>query len=240
MDRLRGRRHARLAAAGVLSLLGGVAIAQVPDAPGPRPDDTYLGRLLPLGEDGSGGQPLLRFGSERLSLDQDPLTVWRHGDGGDAGPGAEVDLGYRWLGPTGSVSLFVGPRLRSIDPDFGDVSRLGHATGEPGHRLGLRGELDVTAGVTERWNLGLTSRYTSTFQDYLLRLRPGYRLTDDVTVGPEAAWLGGDDYERMQLGLFAHGYHLGPGRMGLKLGLERDQRAGDYDGYLGLRFERPF
>lgn len=236
-------------AAGMLIAMPGAVCAAQPDgtlrntapaeAAAPAGEGYLVGQALPLGGAPDEAGPLLRFGSEASDLDQDP-ALSRAGVAADQRElSSSLDLGYQWLRGSNKVSVFLGPRFRSLDPDhLADPTYTARDTGDD--RLGLRGQLDLSAGLGEHWNMGVTGSYTTAFRDYLLRLRPGYRLSDSLTVGPEAAILGGESYERMQLGLFASGYRLGASSLGLKLGLERDNRNDDYGGYLGLRFSRPF
>ncbi len=195
----------------------------------------YVGAVLPMGTTLDKEGFLLRLWADGVSYDYSTTLAARKRSIDGNGFGLEAEIGYQWLGDVSRISVYLGPRYRYTDLDPEDPTN--DADNE---NLGIKGQLELLASMSKQFELSAMGSYVLGLDDYWMRLRPRYLWDDRLAIGPEIAFAGGEKYDKQQLGLFASGYRLGEGSLGVKLGVERDAREDQLHGYLGVDFSQLF
>lgn len=145
------------------------------------------------------------------------------------GFGGSLGLGYRWnMNTNTNVTAYANVVYRDIDLDPDDPTN-----DSADDNVGARMQLEINHDFDNRWNTSLMGHYTVVFDSYWSRLRPGYRLDNNLIVGPELILLGGEKYDKQKFGAFVRGFNLGNFKLGLAAGAERE-RGGDIGVYGGL------
>jgi len=195
----------------------------------------YIGGIIPIGgglwEDGW----RVRLWADYVAYDYDKTDdatgikseIDADGFGGSAG------LGYRWnVDSNTNVTAYANVVYRDIDLDPDDPTF-------DDDDLGARMQLELNHDFGNRWNMSLMGSYTVVIDSYWSRLRPGYRLDNNLVVGPELSFLGGDQYDKQKFGAFVSGINLGNFKAGLAAGAERE-RGGDIGAYGGIGMSTRF
>ena len=126
---------------------------------------------------------------------------------------ASAMIGYQWILDRVFVAGFIGPEVDAQQPiTLGEIPRLSHP------RLGLRLQGELWAHPTENTLLAATV-VAGTARGHLWgRTAFGYRIWNDVFIGPEASlsltetyreWRVGAHVTGLQLGRFTHGFSGG-------------------------------
>jgi len=191
----------------------------------------YIGGIIPIGgglwEDGW----RIRLWADYVAYDydktDDPTGIKSEIDAD--GFGGSAGLGYRWnMDSNTNVTAYANVVYRDIDLDPDDPTN-----DSADDDLGARMQLEINHDFGNRWNTSLMGSYTVVFDSYWTRLRPGYRLDNNLTVGPELVLLGGEKYDKQKFGAFVKGFNLGNFKLGLAAGAERE-RGGDIGAYGGV------
>lgn len=140
--------------------------------------------------------------------------------------GGGYQMHFQWA----RVALYAGYQYRSfsVSPDDPDsqLARKKH------------GAYFQTDGFVEpwpRWGAEFNLSYTAVINDYWTRIRPYYRITDTIRLGPELSFFGGRQYDQQRYGAFVGGVPLGPINLGFKAGVEVDSSGRrDTRGYGGI------
>ena len=203
--------------------------------PTPRPTGTS-GPFVPINGDLDADGWLVRLWVEGQTFDYDTELIGVPGDTEiDAdGYGLEAAVGYQWSDVFGDgssqASVYIGGKYRDLDLDPNDPG-----SDADNEDTGVKGQLELTSEVSDAWNVSLIGSYTHNIEDYWVRLRPGYRYSDSLTIGPEFVALGGDEWDKQQVGLFSDGYEFFAGTtLGFNAGAEREASTDDYHAYLGV------
>lgn len=138
-------------------------------------------------------------------------------------------IGYQWALDRVFLAGFVGPEVDAQQPvTLGDIPRASHP------RLGVRFQGELWAHPTESTLLVGTVVAGSARGSLWTRTALGYRLWDNVFVGPEASLSITDSYREWRLGGHVTGLQLGRVSVGLSAGWRRDQDAGHEGAYVNL------
>lgn len=100
--------------------------------------------------------------------------------------------------------------------------------------IGALLQLELNHDFGYCWDTSLMGSYTVVFDEYWARLRPGYRLDHNLTIGPELIALGGDNYDKQRFGVFVKGFNFGDFRLGVAAGAERRGKSGAVGPYGGV------
>lgn len=205
-------------------------------------DDThygYAGFIIPLkigeNQEGNFGQDgfLLRLWGAGLAYDYDTGTPSVNID--VTGGIGEAGLGYHWVRPTYTNSLYISYVGKFLDDDPDDPFN-----NNIDDHNGLKFQADTTQNINEQFGINLNGSYTAFLDDYWVRGRLFYRYTDSIKIGPELTGLGGDRYDRIKFGAFISGIKIGSTSMVLNVGADHDNRDDDTDMYFGVSFSRMF
>lgn len=189
----------------------------------------YAGALFPIKT--SLGEPgfLLRLWASGIQFDYDAGTPV--GEVRARGPEFETALGHLWVFGNTSLAFYGSLKYRSIrlnpDDPSSDTAR---------QHFGLGVQAELTQRFTPAWGYSLIAGYTALVKNYWTRLRP-YRNVGQLSLGPELIFSGGDEYVDNRCGAFLDGIPLGPLRLGISGGVERERGKGnDPYGALSLSF----
>lgn len=136
------------------------------------------------------------------------------------GPEGEIALGYQlFAGKDTRFTAYLGIVHRNLDATPNDPASNIESK-DTGYKLQLEGS-------TRSGNFGLSgiASYVFEFDDYWGRVRPAWYLGDRLHVGPELVLMGGDKWDKQQLGIFVGGIRLGKqADLELKVGAEQSSR----------------
>jgi Cellulose biosynthesis protein BcsS len=111
---------------------------------------------------------------------------------------------------------------------------------DPGNRMrgphaGVRGGFDLWYQPSDHMMIAAGVSASSIGPNYWSRVATGWRLFDQVWLGPEALALGGSNYQQFRLGVHATSFKTGPLEWSAGLGYEHgsDHRNGAY-GRIGV------
>ena len=180
-------------------LLGGTEVA-------PQNSYSYFGAALPFAGArlGSGwyGTVFANYLTYHYTITQNnsPVTV------GVAARGIQSGVGYAWQGAAYQLALSgaLGYQYFSVHPSSA-------AGGGPlGSTLTFMPQVQARYDFTSSLYVSTIANYSFGPRAYWSRFRGGYRPVHWLSLGPEAIFLGGDNYRIRQLGVFA-GIALGDG-----------------------------
>lgn len=144
------------------------------------------------------------------------------------GGGVEVGLGYQIVRPGWRVSGYASYAFRSLDlsPDDArsDIRR------RHGVRLQLEGQVDLFSSL----GIEAIGSYVVNWNNYWTRVRPYYRVSGDLRVGPEFTFLGGSEFDRQRFGGHVAGLALGPANFSFAAGGDRDSRKDVWSAYFNV------
>jgi len=154
------------------------------------------------------------------------------------GPEGELAIGYQWrANPETGVSAYLGVVQRSLDASPNDPASKA-TTKDTGYKVQLE-------GTTRSGSFGISgiASYTFEFEDYWGRVRPAwYPSRGGLHIGPELVLMGGDNWDKQQLGIFVGGISLGRNAaLELKAGAEQGSRSNNNTrAYGGIAFSVRF
>lgn len=229
--------------AGALVALTSVAPSRAEEVPGTKPPpppwrETWVGAeataawwsfysgvtFAPFGsiaEDGwrarvTGGYGRYRYSGNRTYEGRPEHVAFR-----GTSSFADALVGYQWtLGPV-ILKAFAGAAAdaHTIDPFDPDSDVQGLAWGP---KLAL----DAWWSISPRWWSALDASWTSAHDQYGARLRLGYRIWPELSVGIEAGALGNSGYHAGKLGALVR-YELTAGEISLSAGVTGDYAKPD-------------
>lgn len=164
----------------------------------------------------TGGTGRYRYASNRTYDGRSEHVAFRGTSGF-----ADVLIGYQWtLGPV-ILKAFAGAAADGhvIDP-FDPVSDV------QGLAWGPKLALDAWWNMSPRWWSALDASWTSAHDQYGARLRLGYRLWPELSVGIEAGALGNAGYHAGKAGALLR-YELSAGEISLSAGVTGDYAKPD-------------
>ncbi|MBI2509064.1 MAG: cellulose biosynthesis protein BcsS [Betaproteobacteria bacterium] len=153
------------------------------------------------------------------------------------GPVGEIALGYQWFpGKDSRFTAYLGVVQRDLDATPNDPGSKVESE-DTGYKLQLEG-----ATRSGKFGLSAIGSYTFEFDDYWGRVRPAWYLGNRLHVGPELVFMGGDKYDKQQLGIFLGGIQLGKqADLEFKVGGEHSSRTGgNTRAYGGISFSVRF
>ena len=153
------------------------------------------------------------------------------------GPEGEIALGYQlFSGKDTRFTGYLGVVQRDLDATPNDPSSKAESK-DTGYKLQLEGS---TRGG--KFGLSAIGSYTFEFDDYWGRVRPAWYLNNRLHIGPELVLMGGDKWDKQQLGIFLGGIQLGKqADLEFKLGGEHSNRTGGgTKAYGGISFSVRF
>lgn len=134
---------------------------------------------------------------------------------------ADALIGYQWtLGPV-IVKAFAG-----IAADGHTIDPVDPDNGVQGLAYGPKLALDVWWSLSPRWWSALDASWTSAHDQYGARVRLGYRLWPELSVGIEAGALGNASYHAGKVGALVR-YELSAGEISLSAGVTGDYAKPD-------------
>ncbi len=161
-------------------------------------------------------------------------------------------VGYQIVRDEITYSGFAGVDVPSIILSPNDPTNPARGT-----QVGFKVKGEVETDLEKTWYLDITADYSTAFQTYDSRLRPGWKFGQGKTeyqtvVGPEASFLGDETFDGQRLGLFvlipiainkdttaqfivAGGYQWVEDRGGTQA-----STAGEAGAYATMSFELPF
>ncbi len=148
------------------------------------------------------------------------------------GFGGSASLGYRWNFASTHVSAYAGVAFRDIDIEPEDPS-----SDTEDDDVGARFALELNHKLTSNVDASLIGNYTAVFDDYWVRLRPGYTFANGLKFGPEVIVQGDDDFDKQNYGAFLDGMKLGNIKVGIHGGYED---ADDDSAYAGISLSTVF
>lgn len=154
------------------------------------------------------------------------------------GPEGEVAIGYQhFFNRESRFSGYLGVVHRDLDASPNDP-RSDAESEDTGYKLQLEGS--TRSG---KFGLSAIGSYTFEFDNYWGRVRPAWHLNDRRHFGPELVVMGGDRYDKQQLGVFLGGIQISKqADLELKIGGERSSRSnsGNTKAYGGISFSARF
>lgn len=142
-----------------------------------------------------------------------------------------VMAGHEWVWREAKLAGYIGLSVRNNTLSIPDP-------GNPvvGTSYGVKGALDLFVRPSDRTMLHAYGSVSSNDKAYFVRLKGGYRIGDELYVGPEVAFLGNAFYSQFRIGAHLTGLKLGPIQASISGGYlnDREQGHGAY-GSLDLR-----
>lgn len=140
-------------------------------------------------------------------------------------------VGYEWVWRDARLAGLVGLSVRNTNLSIFDP-------GSPaaGTTVGAKVAVDFYARPTDRTMVSVHGSFTSNDLAYYTRFKAGYRIAENLYVGPEAFVMGNDFYSQWRVGAHLTGLRMGPIQAGISAGYvyDRDQKSGAY-GTLDVR-----
>ncbi len=137
---------------------------------------------------------------------------------------SDVMLGYRQKIDKGTFAAYIGPSYafhQNPDP----------AADIRGTEFGVKIMADYSAPLDEDFRGNLQGSYTTTFSTYAFAGRLVYRISDMVSVGPQATVFGNNaPYQESTFGPYM-GINMGFGELGISGGYRHVYTSGNSDGY---------
>jgi hypothetical protein len=182
----------------------------------------YAGAAYALGGDIDGDGLLARvgLGGGQYRTDGTDSHLVNHYD-------IDLMLGYR-VNLAGTIaSLYGGGAFENHDNDDPDADVRGP-------RLGLKGQAEIYAPLGETFFFSGFGNYSTAFDSFNTSAKLGYRLTDTISLGPEASALGSQDFDQVRAGL-ASAFRLGDAtELAPSAGAAWDFEDEDYGIYGGI------
>jgi len=137
---------------------------------------------------------------------------------GDLSRGS-ASIGYQVAGDGFTASLFGGIDIqdRDINPSVADNGKLDDD-------LGFVVTGRVATSGRYQYPASIEGRFSTANNDYWAQARIGYRL-EEITIGPEGAVLGNDDYNAVRIGAYAS-FNLGEAILQINAGNNFASRSG--------------
>ena len=161
-------------------------------------------------------------------------------------------VGYQIIRDAINYSGYVGVDVPSISLSPNDPTNPVRGT-----QVGFKFKGEIETDLEKSWYLDITGDYSTAFQTYDSRIRPGWKFGPGKTeyqtvIGPEASFLGDETFDAQRLGLFvlipiainkdttaqfivAGGYQWVSDRGGTEA-----STAGEAGAYATMSFELPF
>jgi hypothetical protein len=142
---------------------------------------------------------------------------------------ASAMIGYQWTLDRVFVAGFIGPEVDAQQPvTIGEIPRLSHP------RLGLRIQGELWAHPTENTLLTATV-VAGTARGHLWgRTAFGYRIWNDVFIGPEASLSMTETYREWRVGAHVTGLQLGRFTFGLSGGWRGEDDSPHHGAYVNI------
>lgn len=192
----------------------------------------YIGAVIPINSTLSGEGFRLRLWANYLTYEYDKTsTIEIEADGF----GTEAAVGYKWNFDQTHITGYVGGVYRDIDLDPDDPS---NSTADKD--FGLKLHLHVVHDFNNVWSANVIGNYTTNFDTYWTRFRPGYKLSNGLIIGPEITLLGGEVWDKQKIGAYVKGFKLGNVGVGLNAGVERAASESGVDPYVGISLSTVF
>lgn len=154
---------------------------------------TYLGWVRPVagGHLGHGWflRPWLSFDTYRYQSGSNIINAHV--------PAISLGAGYAWSDQSGYESLSLAPGVQDTHLDPADPEN----TQQDQHFMMLA-QGQYSRYFAQHWLVAVIANYAFGTQDFWSRLRLGYAMHDQVTVGPSFVYQGGPDYRAHQLGAY--------------------------------------
>ena len=142
---------------------------------------------------------------------------------------ASAMIGYQWAFDRVFVAGFVGPEFDAQQPaTVGEIARLSQP------RLGLRVQGELWAHPTENTLLAATVVAGTARSSLWGRAAFGYRVWNDVFVGPEVALSRTETFREWRVGAHVTGVRLGQFTFGLSGGWRGDEKDPHGGAYVNL------
>ncbi len=188
----------------------------------------YVGAVIPLNERGKLGQTgwLLRVWGSGQSFDYKRTALPKITATGGSGEiligRALVARGNTWF------NVYLGYVFRAFNtsPDDPNTSLDRH------HGAKIQGEFRSDIG--NEWGIDLIAQYVAFHDVYWTRIRPYFRVTDTISIGPEITPSGGDEWDNLRFGGFVAGISVGKARLAFNAGGERAVRQKNWQAYFGV------
>lgn len=186
----------------------------------------YLGAVIPIKSSLSDEGFRLRLWGNYLAYEYDQTRAIEIE--ADAF-GAEAALGYRWKFEQTNVTGYLGGVYRDTDLDPDDP---GNSSAD--EDFGLKFQLEVNHEINNVWSANVMGSYTTNFDSYWSRFRPGYKLSNGLKIGPEISLLGGEVWDKQKVGAYIKGFKFGDVGFGLSAGVERTASENGVEPYAGI------
>jgi len=192
----------------------------------------YIGAVVPINSALSEEGFRLRFWGNYLAYEYDQT---RQIEIDADGVGTEAALGYKWNLDQTRITVYLGGVYRDIDLDPDDP---GNSTADK--NFGFKSQLEIEHQINSVWSANIIGSYTTNFDSYWSRFRPGYKLNNGLKIGPEISLLGGEVWDKQKFGAYLNGFKLGNIRVGFNAGAERSASESGVDPYAGISFSAIF
>ena len=130
-------------------------------------------------------------------------------------------VGYEWVMRTVSVDAYVGAEVANNTLSANDPTN--HTSGMA---YGLKGAVNFYANPTSYTMVSGNLSYSTANNGYYSRFKAGLAIFDGVFVGPEALFLGDNQYKQMRFGLHITGFRFGALQFGVSGGYVSDKVRG--------------
>ena len=158
-----------------------------------------------------------------------------------AGGNVDADLfagsllvGYRHNFGYGHLTAVLGGNFENHDPSPTDPNNS-----VDGSEAGLKAGLDLLIRAEDRIVFNAVGDYSTAYDSYWSRFSLGYDF-GPVTVGPEARFLGNEEFNQIRLGAALTGLSLGPVDVSLAAGHAKNRGRGDDGLYANIGFSARF
>jgi hypothetical protein len=139
--------------------------------------------------------------------------------------GASVLVGYEFVGENFSIAGFTGAdyQRNSVNiPVFVPTAAADNFNPTVGTRWGAKFAVDGEWKPIDWASVALTGSYSTANSSWWSRVRPGYRIFEEIYVGPEAGYQGNEFYRQWRVGAHVRGITLGPVELSLATGYMND------------------
>jgi len=129
--------------------------------------------------------------------------------------------GYEWVTHNASVDIYVGPEVAN-----NTLSVVDPGNKVTGATIGAKAAIDFYVNPTSYSLVSGNMSFSTANNAYYARFKAGLAVASGVFVGPEALFLGDNQYSQIRFGLHITGAKLGPLQFGLSGGYVSDRIRG--------------